>query len=273
MPLNAGGNLSIVASSDLGGLGARDGAPLSYNWVLPGAAPLLLPWFVILALLVLKPNRRAGAWLIWLPLGCVLAVSQAFPPLLPSGSEFFLDATAALAIGLSAVWLLSDYLRRQNRFVTFLCVLLALAGFSLLAAVAKPGGDFPSAESFFSNIVLAFAVLASAVALCLSGLICRGRYRPLGLYACLLLLLWGVWLLMATPFFVGDEVTSGNTLPWSQFVIPVLAVASANFVTLLPFLILSSASPLFRERLKSLLYMKPVVPPVMPPPLEATLIT
>ena len=128
MPLTAGGKLTIVASADLGALGAKDGSPVDYNWALPGIAPLLLPWLAILGLLALKPNRCAAAWLIWLPLGCVIAFTLP-PPILPSGTDFFLDVIAALAVGLAAVWLLSNYLRRPHRLLTFLCVLLALAGF------------------------------------------------------------------------------------------------------------------------------------------------
>jgi hypothetical protein len=61
VPLTAGGKLTIVASSDLGALGSKDGLPVAYDWALPGVAPLLLPWLVILGLLTLKPNRCASA--------------------------------------------------------------------------------------------------------------------------------------------------------------------------------------------------------------------
>ncbi|MGA9453059.1 MAG: hypothetical protein WBW41_17150 [Verrucomicrobiia bacterium] len=272
MPLTAGGKLTIVAFSDLGALGSRDGPPVAYDWVLPGIAPLLLPWLAILGLLILKSNRCAGAWLIWLPLACVIAFTLAPLPILPAGTDFFLDVFAALAVGLAAVWLLSDYLRRQNRFVTFLCVLPALAGFSLLAFVSRQGWSF-TIETFEVGIVLAVGVLASSVALSLGGLIYRGRYRPLGLYLWLLILLAVVWLVIAAPFFLFALMASGGTIAWSEFFVPVLAVATVNFATLLPFLILSSASPLFRERLKTLLHVKPEGPPVMAPLPDAQLKT
>ena len=273
MPLTAGGKLTLVASSNLGALGSRDGSPIAYNWVLPGIAPLLLPWLVILGLLALKPNRCAAAWLIWLPLGCVFVLTLAPPSFLPPGTNFFMDAIAALAIGLAAVWLLTTYLRRQNRFVTFLCVLLALAGFSVLTAVSRQGLCLLTVESLQIGIVLAVAVLASAAALILSGLICRGRYRPAGLYLWLLVLLAIIWLVIAMPFFVIAVMASSGGIPWNEFFIPVLAVATANYATLLPFLILSSASPLFRERLKALLHVKPEAPPVMAPMSDAGLKT
>jgi hypothetical protein len=263
VPFTAAGKLSIVASSDLGALGSKAGSPTVYNWVLPGVAPLLLPWLVILGLLALKPNRCAAAWLIWLPLGCVFALTLSPPAIFPPGTNFFLDVIAALAIGLAAVWLLSNYLRRQHRFATFLCVLLALAGFSVLAAVAKQGLNLLEIEPLQVGIVLAVGVLASAVALSLAGLICRRRYRPLGLYLWLLVLLVGVWLVIVMPFFLIALFSSGGNLPWSEFFFPVLAVAMVNFATLLPFLILSSASPFFRERLKALLNVKLETPPIL----------
>jgi hypothetical protein len=265
VPLTAGGKLTIVASSDLGALGSRDGSPIAYNWVLPGIAPLLLPWLVILGLLALKPNRCAAAWLIWLPLGCVMAFTLAPLPILPEGTNFFLDAITALAVGLAAVWLLTSYLRQQHRLLTFLGVLLALAGFSVMAAVAKQGVSLLAVESLQIGIVLAVAVLASAMALSLGGLICRGRYRPSGLYLWLLALLVVIWLVIAMPFFAIAVMASSGGIPWSEFFIPVLAVATANYATLLPFLILSSANPFFRERLKALLHVKPEAPPVIAP--------
>lgn len=273
MPLTAAGKLTIIASSDLGALGSRDGSPIAYDWVLPGIAPLLLPGLVILGLLTLKPNRCARAWLIWLPLGCVIAFTLAPPPILPSGTDFFLDVIAALAVGLAAVWLLSNHLHQQHRLLTFLCLLLALAGFSLLAAVLRQGWSLIDVESFQVGILLAVAVLASSLALSLGGLICRGRYRPLGFYLWLFIVMAVAWLVITGPFFLLALIAAGGTITWSEFFVPVLAVAVVNYATLLPFLILSSASPFYRERLKALLNVKPELPPVLAPLTEARLKT
>ena len=265
MPLTAGGKLSIVASSDLGALGSKAGSPIAYNWVLPGVAPLLLPWLAILGLLTLKPNRCASAWLIWLPLGCVFGLAVAPPLDLPSGTSFLLDVITSLAVGLAAVWLLSTYLKQSHRLVAFLWVFLAFAGFGGLAAVAKQGLNLLVVESLQIGILLAIAVLASSVALSLAGLIGRRRYQPIGLYLWLLVLLVAIWLMIALPFFLIAVMASGGRTPWSEFINPVLAVALVNFATLLPFLILSSASPFFRDRLKALLLVQSEPPPVVPP--------
>ena len=176
--------------------------------------------------------------------------------MMPSGTDFLLDVIAALAFGLAAVWLLSNYLQRSHRLFTLLCVLPALAGFSALTFVSRQGGSLMNVETLQIGIVLAVGVLASAVALCLAGLICRSRYRPLANYLWLFLSLVVAWLVIAFPLFLFALVTSGGKIPWSEFFVPILAVATGNFAVLLPFLILSSASPFFRERLKALLHVK-----------------
>ena len=257
MPLTAGGKLTIVASSDLGALGSRDGSPITCEWV-PGIAPLLLPWLAILGLLALKPNRRAAAWLIWLPLGCVAGFTLAPLPILPEDTNFFLDVMAALGVGLAAVWLLTSYLRRSHRLLTFLCLLCTLAGFSALAALAKQGLNV---ELLQIGIVLAAGILASAAALSLGGLICRGRYRPAGLCLWLLVSLASIWLLIAAPIFLIAVIAAGESISWNEFFVPVLGIAAGNFALLLPFLILSSANPFYRERLKALLHVRPEAPP------------
>jgi hypothetical protein len=239
---------------------------------MPGITPLLLPWLAILVLLTLKPNRRPAAWLIWLPFGCVIAFTLAPMDFLPSGTDYFLDAIAALAVGLAAIWLLSNYLRRKHRFVTFLCVLLALEGFSGLAFVSAQGVNI-SSQTFVAGIVLGVGVLISAGALSLDGLICRGRYRPLGLYLWLLIMLAALWLVIAVPFFLFALLSSGGRLPWMGFFVPVFALAALNFAALLPFVILSSASPFFRDRLKSLLNVEPETPPMIAPLPPASLKT
>lgn len=269
MPLTAGGNLQIVASADLGGLGAKSGTPAAYNWVLPSFAPLLMPWLVLLGLLALKPNRNGAAWLIWLPVGCALAIT--FLPLpLPSGLDQLMDVLPALVFGAAAVWLLSTYLRRSHRLVTFICVLFALAGFSLLAFVSKQSTNWLDLEWLPFAMVLGVGALTSAVALSIGGWICRRRFRPVGLCVWLLVSLLVLWVAISAPFFIFALIASGNQIPWSEYFLLVFSVAAGNFALLLPFLVLSSANPFFRERLKSLLHVQPVAPPPLLEPVPVT---
>ena len=271
MPITASGRLTIVASSDLGGLGARGGSPLAYDWVLPSFAPMLLPWLAILALLALKSNRNGAAWLIWLPVGFVTALTLAPLSLLPSGTETFLDAIGALAVGLAAVWLLSDHRHQRNRPLTFLSLLLTLAGFSGLGLISRLGGELLNGENLVIGIALGLTAFVVSLALILTGQLLRSRYRPLGTYMWLFVLLVVLWLVFTAPFFLFAILSSGGRIPWSEFFVPVLVVATITFATLLPFLLLSSASRFFRERLKAILHVKPQPPPLSEPLMEPNL--
>ena len=75
-----------------------------------------------------------------------------------------------------------------------------------------------------------------------------------------------LWLVILTPFFAFAMIVSGGQLPWQEFFIGILIMTAVSFGVLLPFLILSSANSLFRERLKLLLHTeRKAPPPVLPP--------
>jgi hypothetical protein len=270
VPLTASGQLALVASADLGVLGSKDGPRINYDWVLPNVAPLLLPWLAIAVLLALKPNRRAAAWWILLPLGCVFAFSLAPPDVLSNAFDFATDDLAALAFGLAAVWLLSDYLRQNHRLLTFLCVVAALAGFGGLTLFSRL--SLTSTNQLAPGLImLAVGLGVTAVALLVLGLICRKHFHLAGIYLWLLALLAVFWVMIALPFFLMDVLGSGGRIEWSAFFTPVLAVAVCHFAAMLPFLILSSACPFYRDRLRSLLHVKEEAAVVAAPAPEASL--
>ena len=65
--------LRIVASQDIGPLGAKDGSPVTFPWRWYYSVPTLPLWALIVLLLVVpKANRHRQAWLILIPLGVVL---------------------------------------------------------------------------------------------------------------------------------------------------------------------------------------------------------
>jgi hypothetical protein len=258
--------LRVVASSDLGPLGSRDGPATAYNWVADGIFSQLLPWLALLGLLALKPNRQGRAWWIWLPLGVIVALTQVPWPMLPSGADSFLDVIAALAVGLAAVWLLSDSLRQRSRFLTFLCVLLVLGVFSALAFLAGQGWNLLNVQAVQVGLALALGVAATAVVLVLDGLVCRGTYCPLWLYLWSYLLLAAVWLVIVAPLGLTAMMTANGRIGWFEFLTPVLVAATVNYAVLLPFLLLSSASPFFRERFKVLLHVRIEAPPLIVTP-------
>ena len=174
------------------------------------------------------------------------------------------DSVPSNAASSNAVPASLEYLRRRHRFVTFLCILFALAGFSALAFASQQSLNL-TGETLVAGIALLVSALVSAAALSLAGLSCRNRYRPAGLCVWLFLLLAVIWLAAMAPFFLIAMISSNGEIGWSEFFGPVLAAAAVNFAMLLPFLILSSASPFYRERLKALLHVKTAAPAVIAP--------
>ena len=265
----------MVAYADLGGLGSKQGAPVAYDWAMPSLMPQALPWLAILALLMLKPNRCASAWWIWIPLACVASVAnapQSLLALLPSAQfEMFLDLIGALGFGLAAVWLLSSYLGWKHRMLAFLGILLAQVVFSLLACVVRQGWEGFGLETLQVGAFLAVSVLVISVAMSLAGLMCRGRYACLRLSLWLIAALLVVWLLVIGPFFVIAVISSGGNAPVLAIFAIVGVPTGISFGVLLPFLVLSFANGFYRERLKALLHLGGTAPPpVITLPMPAT---
>ena len=260
----------MVAYTDLGGLGLKQGAPVFYDWTAPSLIPQVLPWLGILGLLLLKPNRCASAWWICVPLALVGGVScapQSLVELLPSSQfEIFLDLISGLGFGLAAVWLLSSYLGWKHRMLAFLGVLIAQGGGSLLAFAVRQSWGEVGPQTLQLAVFLAMSALVMSVGLSLAGLVCRGRSGWLRLSLWLITALAVVWLLILGPFFVFSMVTSGANQPL-QVLLSIVAVATGvTFGVLLPFLLLSLANGFYRERLQGLLHLGGVLaPPVIPP--------
>jgi hypothetical protein len=264
----------VIASADLGGLGPKQGAPVVYDWVMPSLMPQVLPWLAILALLMLKPNRFASAWLVMVPCGCVAGLAcapQSWLELLPSAQfEIFLELIGALGFGLAALWLLSSYLRWKHRLLTFLGMLLAQAGFSLLAFAVRQGWEDAGLEALQVGIFLGASVLVISLALTLAGLVCRGRYGWLRLSLWMMAALVVVWLLVIGPFFIFAMISSGGNVPLVALFGIVGVAAGITFGVLLPFLVLSFANGFYRERLKGLLHLGGAAsPPMIAPPMPA----
>jgi hypothetical protein len=262
-----------VASADLGGLGSKQGAPVSYNWVRPSLMPQVLPWLAILALLLLKPNRCAAAWWVWVPLACASAIASAPQPVLDllasSNLAPLLDLIGSLGFGLAAVWLLAGYLGRKHRMLAFLGILLAQEVFGLLAFGLRQAGEGFAPETFVVGISLVVSILVTSVALTLAGLVCRGRYGWVRLSLWLIAALVGVWLVIIGPFFLVARFASHGDVPMTAIIGLVLIASGITFGVLLPFLALSCVNRFYRERLKRLLHLDGTTPLLAPPPAVA----
>ena len=256
--------------ADLGGLGAKEGAPVTYDWMLPNLVRPLLAWVVVLSLLLLKPNRCCPAWWVLVPMAVLAGGAQTLLGLTPLGSSgdgLFLEGINAMAFGLAAVWLLAPFLARKHRFVTFLCFLPVMAIFSAITfALRQDWTESGSLTFAMVGVFLTLAVLVMALALFLTGLVCRRSYRPLAVSLWLLAMTVGVWFLIAAPIFAIGTLASGGSAPWLEFCGGLLMIAGVCFAIVLPFLLLSFFNALYRDRLKSLLHLEPPLPPSLPEP-------
>ena len=272
----------------MGGLGATEGPPVTYNWTTASVGPQLLPWLAILALLALKPNRGWRAWWIWLPLaglaaGChwLQLTAQTSPTNSMGEAEaVFLEVPVAWGFGLATLWLLASYLGGGGRLRTFLGSVAVLAAFMMFSFAAQVGWSMET-EPIMSlmdprhcaatasagvmglpllvPLVLPAPVFAAALALC--GLACRGRYRPFGQWLWLFMSLLVVWIGVSALLYRLCPTGLLGNVGYGLFLGIGLFMMVVTFATLLPFLILSSASPIFRERLKALLHVKQEPPP------------
>jgi len=206
-----------VTSADLGGLGAKEGLPVTYDWKRASALPVALPWLATALLLTLRPNRRAQAWWIVVPMAGVAGAGSwllawSFP--LPSRYlELLQDLLSELSFALGAAWLVAGYLRSRSRIRNVLGLFAVLLGFSGLYYLA--GQDWTGLEpaavpqTGVFSLLLPASTLAISMALGLAGWLCRRRYRPLALSLWIALMLPAPWLLVLAALSIAHSGSGG----------------------------------------------------------------
>lgn len=257
-----------MARADLGGLGEKEGPTLNYHWEPPSRIPPLLPWLAMLLLLAARPNRFLGAWWILAPVGFVAGLATLLQ--LDAGSLFaedggdFLKFARALGFGIGAVWLVSPWLRRSHRVLTFLLMLPVLTGFGLLALFALRSPEAETDQAWREAIGTLAGASALSVSLSLAGLLCWRRYGRVRFSLWLVLSTLAFWLLVYGGFWMFGPVGGSNGATVGEFLGAVLAVTGISLGTLFPFVTLSLANGFYHERLKALLHMgREAAPPVI----------
>jgi hypothetical protein len=249
--------------ADLGDLASTEGPRTGFTWARPSLIGPLAPWLGVLALLLLPANRSGRAWWVWLPLLCVAGMGLALPSaltFLPSEPREILGRMmAGLGFGFAAVLLLAPHIRRAHSLLTLLTTVIALVAISSIALVLSEGvGELE--RVIFSGIILGASSLALMVAMHLAGVVLRRKYRPLtfslGTLAGLVLL----WSCIVAPFATTFELQTALA--------SVLLAAGINYAIVLPFLMLATFSPLFAERLATLLHLTGPACPSIPLPAD-----
>ncbi len=238
-----------------------------------------IPFAGLLGLMALGRNRTPSAWWVWLAVAGGLGVSGIFRSgfnSMPSEQlDLFAQSINALTVGLAAVWLTAGYLGWRNRFLAFLGVLGILAGVTMPTLALNQ--EILSLTSFNEAVQAAqvmllagFGALMLAVALFITGLLCRGTYRWLRFSFSVAISALAVSALVLGPIFIIALISSGGRLSVLEFFAPYFLIAGLLFALLLPFVVLSLACPFYRERLKDLLHLRrPGVPPVQEQPRSA----
>jgi len=120
-------------------------------------------------------------------------------------------------------------------------------------------------------IIGGMGALVFALALTLAGRVCRRRYRPARLCLMILLMMLGLWALIAAPFVVVIFFSPNGASGFVQnLLLPLFGITGVTFVALAPFLLLSFGNGFYRTRLKNLLKLglEPAAPPIIRQPLE-----
>jgi hypothetical protein len=268
----------VAAYADLGGLGTKQGPPVTFVWQMPLLVPLLLPWLAVLVLLALPSNRDPRAWWIWVPLiGLVLlgtGLSAIGEELNQEIFSYSVEAASAAAFGLTVLWLLGTALARRGRALGITLAALAFAAVSLLAFLVSPVSELVADLSRWETAAFLYLALfwltggvVFAGALNLTGRLCRRRPSRVPILLWLVLWLLVMWIAAAWLVSCMTKLISGESFDWTALLVAPVILALVSFATLLPFLILSFTSAFYRQRLQQLMRLPAAaVPPRAPAP-------
>lgn len=262
--MTAYGQLHIVPSANMAGLGPREGRPSVYQWRWYYSAQGLLPWLVLaVAAVSIKANRNYRTLLILLPLAAVSLAYLLFKRAtgIPSSSAMQFDLLFyPLAIGVTLLWLAAPVLRRCRSAMRLLMALALMIGVAALGLVSY--GTESSDATTLLLTTLAFlgvvAILAPAGAARLSG----RSVHPV------VFMLWlAVWMVVGSSIttlaILGVAISvlsSGPSMSELSQLVPQMIVAAAIlgvslYLLYLPYMLLGFVSPFFRTRLRACLNM------------------
>jgi len=257
--------LKIVASHNLGKLGAEEGKPVLVQWRWFDSKPTLPLWIALLLLLVVpKENHKWQAWLILVvPLGAVALRLFYFVPSLGSsaGFDLLIQLIVTFAITWAAVWLLAPYLGSGSRLRAFVSALAVMFVVGLVAYLGYFG--FWCSSQATARVICFWIIgcVSLLLALALSGACCRKMFHT-GVIAIWLIL----WLPVVTA--IGMAVGFGAMILIFEgglgpaFIIQVvlsvvfgaLFVSGFLYAVNLPVMALAGLTECYRERLRAMVY-------------------
>ena len=256
--MHAFGKLKIVASCDIGGLGPKEGTPVSYYW-----NPLynifgVLPWLLLVAAFVLfKENRKLQALWILLPVILFRLLWAALSALMGIPSEastMFIALVDCLLIGFVLNWLLAERIGNRNRFITWFLAGL-IFGLAFGATLVNLGFG---KEAIQISIFIGLTVGILLVSFVLAGFMCRKKFGPMRFS------IWmAVWVLFLTNGFFMVVAFIQILMSHISFTTMFLQVLMVGFIYagiliggLLPFEILLFVNHFWRKRFEAVFGLK-----------------
>jgi hypothetical protein len=253
------GDLRIVASADLGGAGRQESDPVLYHWAWYRHLPRLGPWLLLLLAIVLpRANRDAGALLIFIPL---LVLSLLWRPLAKSmgwsslGLEEYGLVFESLVLGVALLWLSVPKLSKYAGFERFVLSMGAILVGALVAGVSSGGGLSGETAPFLLTATVMGVVLLLALTATRGR--ARRRYDPLRFM--LWLALWSVlFSMLGTILLAPLLLVFKSRFGLIGLLLPGLMLGLWLYAINLPYMLLLFSSPFFRRRFCTWLGVEPL---------------
>ena len=265
MPLTTFGDLKIVAAQDIGRLGPAQSEPVTFHWSLWWHLAGVVPWLVVIPFLFIKGNRNRQALMVMIPLFAIALILMliwvALRILLEDmpGAGAVIQIPIWLLLGVTVLWLVSYKLGSASRVAAFFgaAAIMAGVGFAIVVCTAVLKFSVLAAvEAIASGIAYGFLSVAMLLGLMFAGLFCRTRYTAVRFTLWLLSVFVGVCLAVSLPFaaFAAlfsaffEESFAAAAIPFVTILGVGCVIGLALFAILMPFMILTFASGLYRER-------------------------
>jgi hypothetical protein len=262
-------------------LSSRQATPIIFPWPFVKGLSLFLPALILVPFLLLKPNRRAGAWVILLPFGLIAAVAwvgqlkslswlvrgfsaaysyhsiagQLIPPLRAGGSGAPYLNIILLASGLCVLCLMTYAIEAWSSVRKFVAALVLFVLPGVLTLFAFQAGD--DINQWAVPLVYSVVPLILLVSFILAAKWCRKRWNLL-LFSMLFfcwsfLFIYGLRLLNMGSMLIrypSMRPQWWNMIPRVTSLYYWLGPA-VLFGVVFPFILTVFLSPLFGNRLKA----------------------
>jgi hypothetical protein len=269
VPFYGFGTLQVVAKYDIGSLGPAEGSAVQIDIPVRDSFRSVFLWFVLLALLLRKPNWNRQAWAILPVLGAIFLILHVAQSYVNAHVLFYVERhicsilcemLRSLAGAIAVLLAMSDRIVLRNRLFRFLLVFLIL--------FAAGAGAIYANQPIIANAVVWIVVFGIFLLLFLVGhAIFRALLRTVRRFSSprprartTNLLAWsaGISLLLgiapAVAFAIAGSILSRSvyllsTLEALRMVITLSHAVLGPYLVLFWFLLLALWIPLYRERL------------------------